>query len=129
MKKFSYLLFVSFFLWNCTSNTIIKKPKNLIPKDQMVDLLTDMLLASGAEKINNENNERNVNYFPLVYEKYHIDSTQFKESNYYYTSKIDDYNEILSKVGERLNKLQNQFVKTPTNPTITQPIPPDYGRE
>lgn len=90
----------------CTSNTIIKKPDHLIPKNQMVDLLTDMLLASGAENIKNNNLERNVNYFPLVFEKYGIDSTRFKESNYYYTSRIDDYEEILKKVDERLNTLK-----------------------
>ena len=126
MKRISYILFLSFFLWNCTSNTIIKKPKNLIPKEKMVDLLTDMLLASGAQKIKNDNLERNVNYFPLVFEKYHIDSTQFKESNYYYTSKIDDYNDILGKVGERLNKIKSQFEKTPTNPKVIKPAPPAY---
>jgi hypothetical protein len=86
----------------CTSNTIIKKPDHLISKNQMVDLLSDMLIASGAENIKNEDLERNVNYFPLVFEKYGIDSTRFKESNFYYTSRIDDYEEILKNVEERL---------------------------
>lgn len=104
MNKFFYTLFLSLFLINCTSNTIIKKPDNLIPKDQMVAILTDMFLASGAQNIKNIQLNRNVNYFPLVYEKYQIDSTQFKESNFYYVSKIDDYDEILRKVDERLVK-------------------------
>lgn len=93
----------------CTSNTIIKKPDHLIPKNQMVDLLTDMLIASGAENIKNSNLERNVNYLPLVYEKYGIDSTQFKESNYYYTSRIDDYEKILKKVDERLKSIKKEL--------------------
>lgn len=93
----------------CTSNTIIKKPDNLIPKNQMVDLITDMLIAAGAENIKNENLERNVNYFPLVFEKYGIDSTRFSESNYYYTSQIDDYEEILKRVDERLKTLKEKF--------------------
>ncbi len=88
----------------CTSNTIIKKPDHLISKNQMVDLLSDMLIASGAENIKNEDLERNVNYFPLVFEKYGIDSTRFKESNFYYTSRIDDYEEILKNVEERLKE-------------------------
>lgn len=109
MKKISYLFFLSVFLMACTSNTIIKKPDHLIPKNQMVDLLTDMLIASGAENIKNINLERNVNYFPLVYEKYGIDSTRFKESNYYYTSQIDDYEKILKKVDERLKALKEKL--------------------
>lgn len=93
----------------CTSNTIIKKPENLIPKNQMVDLLTDMLIAAGAENIKNIDLERNVNYFPLVFEKYGIDSTRFKESNHYYTSQIDDYEKILKKVDERLKAMKEKL--------------------
>lgn len=93
----------------CTSNTIIKKPDNLIPKNQMEDMLTDMLIAAGAENIKNIDLERNVNYFPLVFEKYGIDSTRFKESNYYYTSQIDDYEKILKKVDERLKALKEKL--------------------
>lgn len=109
MKKFSYLFILSVFLMACTSNTIIKKPDHLIPKDQMVDLLTDMLIAAGAENIKNVDLERNVNYFPLVFEKYGIDSTRFRESNYYYTSQIDEYEKILKEVDERLNTLKEEF--------------------
>lgn len=109
MKKISYLLFLSLFFIGCTSNTIMKKPDHLIPKNQMVDLLADMLIASGAENIKNNNLQRNVSYYPLVFEKYGIDSTRFKESNYYYTSRIDDYEEILKKVDERLNELKKVY--------------------
>ncbi len=109
MNKIIYIFFISLFLINCTSNTIIKKPDNLISKDQMVDLLTDLFLANGAINIKNTHLQRNVNYYPLVYEKYQIDSTQFKESNFYYTSKIDEYNKILKRVDDRLKKLRKQF--------------------
>jgi len=109
MKNYFYIVCIGLYLAACTSNTIIKKPDNLIPKDQMVDLLTDMLLASGARNVKNLKLEREVNYFPLVFEKYNIDSLQFKESNYYYTSRIDDYDEILGKIEKRLNSLKNQY--------------------
>lgn len=109
MKKISYIIFLGIFFMGCTSNTIIKKPDHLIPKDQMVDLLTDLLIASGAENIKNIDLERNVNYFPLVFEKYGIDGTRFKESNYYYTSKIDDHEEILKKVDERLKAMKKEL--------------------
>ncbi len=114
MKKYSYIvgiigLGICLFFGACTSNTIIKKPDNLIPKDEMVDLLTEMLLASGAQNIKNLNLQRKVNYFPLVFKKYNIDSARFKESNYYYTSRIDDYDEILGKVDERLKILKKYY--------------------
>jgi hypothetical protein len=94
---------------SCTSNTILEKPKDLIPEAKMVNLLTDILIADGADNIKNINLQRNINYFPLVFEKYQIDTTRFLESNYYYTSKIDTYNEILEKVNLRLVSLKKQY--------------------
>ncbi|GGK37598.1 MULTISPECIES: DUF4296 domain-containing protein [Flavobacteriaceae] len=109
MNKYLYILFISFFMFSCTSNTILKKPDNLIPEDQMVDLLTDLLLAVNAETTKNLDLKRKVDYHPLVFKKYNIDSTQFKESNFYYTSRVDDYDVILSKVEERLKTLNKKF--------------------
>jgi len=109
MNKYIYILFISFLIFSCTSNTILKKPDNLIPEDQMVDLLTDLMLAVNAETTKNLDLKRKVNYHPLVFEKYNIDSTQFKESNFYYTSRVDDYDVILLKVEERLKALDKKF--------------------
>ncbi|WP_181897233.1 DUF4296 domain-containing protein [Lutibacter oceani] len=83
----------------------------MIPKDQMVDLLTDLFIAMNAQTTKNIDLKRNVNYFPLVFEKYKIDSTQFKESNYYYTSKVDDYDDILNEVQVRLETLNEVYKK------------------
>lgn len=109
MNKFLSIALIGLLLINCTSNTIIKKPDNLIPKNQMVDLLTDLLLASGAENVKNLQLKRNVNYYPLVFEKHHIDSIQFKESNHYYSTKVDEYDQIIKKVETRLGDLLKQF--------------------
>jgi len=106
------ILLISIFvllITSCTSNTIVKKPENLIPKDQMVELITEMMIASGGENIRNLQGNRNENYFPLIYEKYHIDSNRFKNSNTYYTSRIDDYEEILNKVQERLDVMRKKY--------------------
>ena len=109
MNKNIYIVILSLFLYSCTSNTIIKKPDDIIPKEQMVDLLTDMFIAKGGDNIKNINLQRSVNYFPFVFEKYQIDTVRFKESNYYYTSRIDDYDDILGKVDVRLKALKKQY--------------------
>jgi len=111
MNRLIYILVIGFLLVACTSNTIMKKPDDLIPKDQMVDLITDMLLASAGENIKNIHLERKVNYYPLIFDKYQIDSTRFKESNIYYTSRIDDYDEILKKVEIRLKEIREKYEK------------------
>ncbi|CAM1359373.1 conserved hypothetical protein [Tenacibaculum sediminilitoris] len=104
MKSFFYTC-IALFLISCTSNTIYKKPENLIPKDSMVSLLTDMYIASSAKNHKNKFLKREKNYFFLVYEKYKIDSTRFDISNAYYTSKVDEYTEILKKVKSNIDSL------------------------
>jgi len=109
MKQFIAVILISIFIISCTSNTIYKKPENLISKDLMVDLLVDMQLALGAKTIKNKDGNRKVEYMHLVYEKYGIDSAQFSKSNFYYTTNIDDYNKILKKVKKRLGEMKKKF--------------------
>jgi hypothetical protein len=109
MNRIIVIFFLSLFFFSCTSNTILKKPKDLIPKEQMVDVITDLFIAIEAKGIKNENLERNVDYAPIIFEKYQIDSTRFMESNLYYTSKIDEFNDILNEVDRRLKLLVDEY--------------------
>lgn len=104
MRKAAYTL-IGLLLVSCTSNTIYKKPENLISKDSMVLLLTDMYIASSAKNQKNKFLEREDNYMFLVYEKYKIDTTRFDISNVYYTSQVDEYTEILKKVKRNIDSL------------------------
>ncbi|MCF2874584.1 MULTISPECIES: DUF4296 domain-containing protein [unclassified Tenacibaculum] len=110
MKKILYIT-VLLFLASCTSNTIYKKPKDLIPKDSMISLLTDMYIASSAKNVKNKFLKKEKNYVFLVYEKYKIDSTRFDKSNDYYTSKIEEYTVILGKVKLRIDSIQKSILK------------------
>ncbi|MBP8792252.1 MAG: DUF4296 domain-containing protein [Lutibacter sp.] len=111
MKKHFIIALLSFLVISCTSNTILKKPDDLIPRDKMVNLLTDLLLANSADNIRNTQDKRNVQYFPLVFEKYQVDSAQFRASNYYYTSRIDDYDKIMKEVETRFQTLIDTYQK------------------
>ncbi|WP_299118698.1 DUF4296 domain-containing protein [uncultured Tenacibaculum sp.] len=110
MRKILYIT-VLLFLASCTSNTIYKKPKDLIPKDSMISLLTDMYIASSAKNVKNKFLKKEQNYVVLVYEKYKIDSTRFDTSNDYYTSKIEEYTDILNSVKSNLDSLQNIYTE------------------
>jgi len=107
--KIVVYIFGFFLLVSCTSNTILEKPKNLISKDKMADVLTDLFLATGARSVKNTHGKRQINYMNLVFEKHQIDSTQYKESNFYYTSLIDVNSEILTIVEKRLNKIKDSL--------------------
>ncbi|MDB2385315.1 DUF4296 domain-containing protein [Polaribacter sp.] len=108
MKKVVLLLLLV-FLSACTSNTIFDEPKDLIPKDSMTLMIQDLLIASTTRTIKNKNGEKNINYMPLVKEKYKIDSTRFAESNLYYTSKIDLYLTILEDAKDSIKKKRDHL--------------------
>lgn len=110
MKKGGYFLLAIVLIFaSCTSNTIYEKPKDLIPKDSMVALLTDMYVASSAKNRKNRFLKKEKNYVKLVYEKYKIDSTRFDESNAYYTSRIEDYTVMLKEVKVRIDSLFDTY--------------------
>jgi hypothetical protein len=120
MKKLIFFLAI-ILLASCTSKTILEKPANLIPRDTMVLILTDLYIAKSASTEKNTNNERKINYVPLVYNKYLIDSTRFINSNYYYTSKLEEYDlifkdvkaNILLKKGEVETKVRGVLLDIP----------------
>ncbi len=108
MKRLG-LLSVIFLLVGCTSNTIFEKPKDLIPRDSMVILIQEMMIASSAKFVNNINLERDIQYMAFIYEKYKIDSARFNRSNTYYISTIDEYIKLFQEVKDSLEKKSNYF--------------------
>ncbi|PQJ21712.1 DUF4296 domain-containing protein [Tenacibaculum sp. SG-28] len=108
MKKVIYF-FLVWCLVGCTSNTIFEKPKDLIPRDTMISLLTDMYLASSAKNKENKFSKKKINYMYLVNEKYNIDTLRFDASNNYYVSKVDEYASILKKVKQNIDSLERVY--------------------
>jgi len=105
MKHLTIIFILSFFVFSCTSNTIFKKPDNLIPKDSMIDLLVEIQIATAAKSAKNLEGNFGINYMPFIYEKHKIDSARFSESSFYYTTDIDHYTKILKAVKARIDQL------------------------
>lgn len=108
MKTQLYLL-LTLIIFACSSKVNYQPPEDLIPKEQMIDLLYDMHLANGTSKVENKNLEKDRNYMSLVLEKYQIDSVRFASSNLYYVSKAQDYEEIFEEVERRLNVFKTAY--------------------
>ena len=86
------------------------RPDDLIAKDTMVQIMTDVYLGNAARSVNNKVLRQNaVELDSMIYRKYGIDSMQFVRSNTYYTSRLDDYAEIFTGVEARLSQLQRQI--------------------
>ena len=67
-----------------------------------------MHLAVSASNLKDINLDKR-NYMSLVYEKYNVDSTRFANSNLYYTSRIQEYEEMFEEVERRLDTLTKVY--------------------
>lgn len=102
--KNTFYIFLLILLVSCTSNTIFEKPEDLIPKDTMSLLVQEMSIATSAKFIKNKNFEKSINYMPLVYDRFKIDSIRFQNSNLYYMSKVDEYQQVFEDAKSSLDK-------------------------
>lgn len=108
MKYLSIIICAILFL-GCQDIKEIEKPENLIAKEVMVNILTDVYISNASRSINNKLlKEYNIRLDSVIYNKYHIDSLQFVESNAYYSSNLKTYNSIITKVQEGLIILQKE---------------------
>lgn len=109
MFKRLTICFISVFtIVACSSGP--KKPKHLISKKKMINILIDAKLIATAST-SNRKIMQDSGVFPntYVFEKYNIDSLQFAESNTYYTYHIKDYEEIYQIVKDSLDKLKAHY--------------------
>ena len=102
-------VFLLIFFASCQDIKKPEKPQNLISKEKMTAILTDVYISNAARSINNKLlKEYHIKLDSLVYKKYQIDSLQFAESNAYYSSNLKVYTQIITSVEERLIVLQKE---------------------
>lgn len=108
MKALVTLILI-FLMIGCQQDKVnYNKPVDLIPKAEMIDIIYDMHLAVSASNLKDINLDKR-NYMSLVYEKYNVDSTRFANSNLYYTSRIQEYEEMFEEVERRLDTLTKVY--------------------
>jgi hypothetical protein len=110
MKKILIAITLFALITSCYNSSKPKKPKNLISKDQMVEILIDVALINSAKGINKSIIENNgIVPDTYIYNKHQIDSLQFVLSNEYYTYNIKEYQEIIFKVSDSLKSLRSKY--------------------
>ncbi len=117
MKK-SVFIFILMCLFSCQD--YIDKPKNLIPKDQMAEILADLAINDQATYMYpNTNLEAGTRY---VLKSHNVKSEDFVESFKYYVVKqkmqgiADDAQGILLKKDPKADKFIKDKLKKNGNP-------------
>ena len=111
MRHFLYLLILVFFV-GCNKIDRPKKPKDLIAKDKMSDIMYDLYILNAAKGVNRKVLELNgIMPSEYIYKKYGIDSLQFAESNTYYAYDTKTYTALVEKVKSDLQKDKDLYEK------------------
>lgn len=112
LKRFIIYLGIVLFVTACYQYNKPVKPKNLISKKNMVDVLIDFKLISSANSVNRKIMENHGIYSEsYIFKKHNIDSLQFALSNEYYAFNIKEYEEIYTNVKDSLEELQDIYKK------------------
>lgn len=101
MKKFILLFTILAFVTTSCKDAIIAKPKNLISKDKMEDIIYDLAILEAA-RTQNSSVQNYIKPTEFIKNKYKIDSITFAKSTQYYASDIKEYQKMYEVVKERL---------------------------
>lgn len=106
MKKFIFLL--SFITFSCTETGDNRPPDDLIPPQQMSEVLVDIILMKNIKRNSSFIEDKKQLLVPqYLYDKYGIDSLQLASSQSYYAKNPKKYVPVFKLVNARLKKLND----------------------
>jgi hypothetical protein len=110
MKHWVLIFVLILSILGCQNVERPEKPKNLISKEKMVDVLTEAYLANAARSVNNQAIiDKGIKVDSLIFKKFEVDSVQFAKSNDYYAADINMYLDIFQKVEARLVAMEKKL--------------------
>lgn len=98
------------FLVSCQDINRAPKPENLLSEERMVDVLTELAILHGARSYNKSlMEEKGIDPYPYLVEKYGVDSSRLAQSNQYYSQNYKQYQRIYDRVKLRLEALVEEY--------------------
>ena len=90
------LLFFLVFLFSCGS----EKPKNLLSKDEMAEIIVDLAIYEQVFFVNSQQNIDVENINTFVFKKHKTNAAAFRESHAYYLRTPDALEDIYKRAKE-----------------------------
>ena len=106
MRNLIFILLILFVPVGCDLSN--KKPDNLIVKEQMENIIFDILILNGINA-NSLMSKMEVIGDEFIFDRYSVDSIQFYESEIYYSKRPRDHFEIYSNVKRRILKTMDSI--------------------
>lgn len=110
MKHSAILFIVILSFFGCQNVHQPEKPKDLIPKDKMVDILMETYLANAARSVDNKTIiAKGIKMDSMIYQNFGVDSLQFAKSNAFYAADVNTYMILFQEVETRLDVMQKEM--------------------
>jgi hypothetical protein len=121
MKKFFFRLFVIILLISACGKSVEKKPRRLLSRDRMINILVDIHLAESVYQTSHYTNSSlkqytESDYYYSILHKYKTADTVFEQSLIYYSGKPKEFEKIYSRVLNRLNEMQQEVAEKKEQP-------------
>ena len=105
-----YILILTAFT-GCQTVQVEEKPEDLIPEDQMIEILSDITVLRATKGTNRKTLlENHINLTEYISNKHGIDSSTFEASNLWYSKDLRKYRSMFRKIRAHL-KEQKEFYK------------------
>lgn len=107
-RKLFFLM--SLVIFSCTESLHNRPPDDLIPPQQMSQILSDIILMKNIKRNNSFIKDKKQLLVPqYLYDKYGIDSSQLASSQYYYAKNPKKYLPVFKLVQTQLKKLNDSI--------------------
>ena len=123
VTKFRIVMLVLLLGWMGSSceKPIVEKPKDLVSKDKMIDMLTDIHISESMYQTRRYTSQdmRKITEADLYYsilKKYDVADSTFERSLIYYSSLPKEYERIYSRVLNKLNEMEQEINKQKNQP-------------
>ena len=109
MKNFCFAILLMLNL-SCQTADKTKKPDNLLSKDQMVAILSDIAVLKSANDVNSNRLSKFIETpFDYVTEKYQVDSLTIAQNIEYYNFQFNDNLSIYKRVEENIKNRKQKI--------------------
>ena len=110
MKKLFLTYLFLFILNSCQTAEKVEKPDNLLTKDEMVNILSDIAILKSASDVNSNRLSNFIDTpFDYVAQKYQVDSLTISKNIEYYNFQFNDNLSIYKQVEERIKNKKEKI--------------------
>jgi Skp family chaperone for outer membrane proteins len=104
MKKIAVFMFLFVTCLSC-KDEVVKKPKHLVEKDIMMNIMYDLSLFEAMKYQSASTlDSAKITATQYIYQKYQVDSLLFAQSNKYYAADFKEYKKMYDKIASRVEK-------------------------